>query len=369
MGCSNVPTPVFIDTNLGTRLAVPVSPDITAKEFKRELESTHLNCFPEFGSIRVNALMVKQKSCCYHLSESLPLKYAFLGSNGTWFLQMDVHPWSIPDHIESLKCKGTEVHNLNSAANFVTDSVRQGDFMMCTDKKRMKCKRKKVKIQRFPYLKAAVLKIPAVVCILKRKKEKKNVKRKRKIGCPGQGPLERPLVEKERLCQFATRAEVNWSKKWDTNVIAEALSETFSESVSVSGIIKKYFSDYDEVASSSGFPFSTVWSKHKEQLNSSAECKNLNIQSDILSPVTGLIPPQVSQDVWLEKPSSEASMEKGRKPEVGKRLLLASDGLGLTPSNQQPALSLCRYSDGKSPFRKSAAIVRNLVFEITEEGD
>ncbi|KAK4439691.1 hypothetical protein Salat_0304000 [Sesamum alatum] len=353
MGCSNVPIPVFVETNLGTRLAVPVFPDVTVKELKRELERAHLSCFPEFGSIRVNALMVQQESHCYHLSESLPLKFAFLGSNGTWFLQMDVDSWSIPDQM----------------ANVVADSVGRGGFVMCTDKKRTKCKRKKVKIHRFPYLNAAVLRVPAVVCLLKRKKKRKNVKRKHKVGCPGQGSIQQPLIEKERVGQFASIAEVNWSKKCDSDVIAVALSETFSESVSVSGIIKKYFSDYDEVASSSGFPFTTVRNRHKEWLNKRADCKNLNSQSGITSPVTCRIPSRVSQDVWLEKPSSEASRQKLREPEVGKRLLLASDNLGLTPSNRQPALSLCRHSDGKSPFNNSAAIVRNLVFELTDDSD
>ncbi|KAL0399115.1 UNVERIFIED_CONTAM: hypothetical protein Sradi_2254800 [Sesamum radiatum] len=349
-----VPIPVFVETNLGTRLAVPVSPDITVQELKRELERAHLSCFPEFGSIRVNALMVQRESHCYHLSESLPLKFAFLGSNGTWFLQMDVHSLSIPHQI----------------ANAVTDSAERGGFMMCMDKKRTKRKRKKVKIHRFPYLKAVVLRVPAVVCLLKRKNKRKNVKRKQKVGCPGQGPIQQPLSEKERLGQFASIAEVNWSKKYDSDVIADALSETFSESVSVSGIIKKYFSDYDEVASSSGFPSTTVCNRYKERLTNRADRKTLNIRSGIMSPVTCHIPPQVSQDVPLEKPSSEASREKLREPEVGKRLLLASDSLGLTPSNQQPALSLCRYSDGKSPFRKnSAAIVRNLVFELTDDSD
>ncbi|KAL6549160.1 hypothetical protein OROHE_009005 [Orobanche hederae] len=33
--CSDVPKPVFVKTNLGTRLAaVPISPDVTANEFK-----------------------------------------------------------------------------------------------------------------------------------------------------------------------------------------------------------------------------------------------------------------------------------------------------------------------------------------------
>ncbi|KAL8462227.1 hypothetical protein ACS0TY_033326 [Phlomoides rotata] len=278
MGCSDVPTPVFIETNLGTRLAAPLSPDITAMEFKRELEGMHLNCFPEFGSIKVNALMVKQRSHCYHLSESLPLEYAFLGLNDTRFLQMDVDLRSTPVHVESLKHSDAQLHNISSIANVVTDSVELGGFTMSRSKR----KRKKVK--------ASVL------------------KQKHENGHPAHGP-----------------EEVNWTEKRDNNVIAEARSITFSEPASVSGIIKKYFSDYDEVASSVRSRRSREW------LSSSIECKNSSPQ--------------------------KASREKHIKPGVGNRVLMASESLGLSHSNQRPIL-------GKSLFQKSTATVGNLVFEL-----
>lgn len=174
--------------------------------------------------------------------------------------------------------RSTPVHNLSSIANVVIE-------------KRSKRKRKKVK--------APVL------------------KRKQEIGPPEHGP-----------------EEVNWTRKGDTNVISEAISITFSEAASVSGIIEKYFSDYDEVASS------------RSRLNRGIECKKMNMQS-----------PQ------------EASRKKHVKPEVGNRLLLASESLGLSPSNQWSLLSFCRYSDRKSLFHNSTATVGNLVFEMTEESE
>ncbi|KAA8527074.1 hypothetical protein F0562_008697 [Nyssa sinensis] len=90
---SSVGVPVFTDTNLGTRLAVAIPPDTTAGDFKRELERAHLNCFPKLGKIRIHGLMVKRKSCFYHLPESLPIKHAFQGLKGTWFLHMEACPW------------------------------------------------------------------------------------------------------------------------------------------------------------------------------------------------------------------------------------------------------------------------------------
>ncbi|KAL3643728.1 hypothetical protein CASFOL_014543 [Castilleja foliolosa] len=238
MGCTNVSKPVFVETNLGTRLAaVPGSPDITAKEFKRELERTHLSCFPEIGRIKVNALKVKKRSRFYHLSESLPLKYAFLDSNATWFLQMDVH----------------QIKHLNPN------------------------KGKKVEIQRYPF--------PAILCVLKQKKKRKNRKRK-------------------------------------------TFKETFSDVVSVSGIIKKYFSDDEEVGST---PYSSVQTVNKRKY-------------------------------YLNR-------ETHAKPEVGKRLLLAKDNLGLNLSNQRPLLSLCR-SGNRKMHCKSTAVVRDSVFEMmSEESD
>lgn len=302
MGCSDVPTAVFIETNLGTRLAVPASPDITAEDFKREVERSHLNCFPELGTIKVNAMMVKQKLHCYHLSGCLPLKYAFPGSNLTWFLQTRVN------RVESLTFKESKAHNLNSSANVIADSVEMGGFMMPSCEKRTKCKRKKVNVQRLQNLK----------------------------------PLQRSPTENP-----------------GTNMVTDAI---ISKPASVSGIIKKYFSDYDEVASSPGYFSTTSRYRHKKQLNRGTECEYSNAQSDKMSPATGHL---ASQDVWLEKPSSEHT----QKTDVGKRLLLASDSLGLTPGNRRSILSLCRYNGGESQLHTFTATVRNLVFDIRDEGD
>ncbi|KAL1127072.1 hypothetical protein V6Z11_A13G154500 [Gossypium hirsutum] len=80
---------VFTHTNLGTHLAIAVSPNTTVGDFHRELERTHHACFPELGKIEVHALMVRRKSCFYHLPSSMPIKYAFQHQVGTWFLNIE----------------------------------------------------------------------------------------------------------------------------------------------------------------------------------------------------------------------------------------------------------------------------------------
>ncbi|GER32836.1 COP1-interacting protein 4 [Striga asiatica] len=306
--CSNVEKPVFVETNLGTRFVAVAPPDITAKDFKRELERTHMNCFPDFGRIRVNALMVQLKSHLYHLAESFPLKYAFHDSKGTWFLQMGVHPFNF---------KNTKVRqNTNSAANIDTGSVilRRKPLTYKDNKKRIEKKRKEVDIWRFPFLRSSFLIFFLIIRTLKRKKKKK--------------------IRKHKI-----------ENRIQKDTILEACNEKVSESASISGIIEKYFSDNDEVAST---PFSRYF-------NSSTNYRNSNFQPDInISQMTG----------HINKPGYESS----KKPEVGKRILQASRSLGLSPSNQRPALSLCRDTDRKSqPLCKLSAVVQNLAFELNEK--
>ncbi|XP_042007823.1 uncharacterized protein LOC121756359 isoform X1 [Salvia splendens] len=348
---SDVPKAVFTETNLGTRLAVSISPDITADDFRRVVERAHLNCFPDFGAISVKAVMVMRKLHLYHLSGSLPLKYAFLDSNATWFLQTDVIFSNVPTRVESSNHNEAEVHKRSSAATAITDSVELGGASFET---KLKCKRKKAKIRRFTYLGASMLKISAAWCF-RRKKKRKNVKKIPKTRHHRRGRTQQSLVEKELFCEFATGAGVNLGKKADSNVIAEATSETVSEPASVSGIIKKYFSDYDEVASGPVSMFTTSQYIHRKPLSRSNRCEYHNNQ--MKSPVTVHVPPQTvhippPQVSRVEMPRSGALREKRKRPDIGKRLVLASGSLGLSPSNQHSILSLCRYNDEELPFQE-----------------
>lgn len=251
---------------------------------------------------------MKKKLHFYHLSGTLPLKYAFLGSNLNWFLQAHVILSHVPTHIESSKYNEANDHNLDSAANEITDSIELRSCTRSLSDKRTNCKRKKVKARRFPYLKASIL----TASFFFRKRKRSNVKKKR------------PKLDKEN-CQFATEVEVSWSKK-----SSPAINETNSEPASVSWIISKYFSDCDEVASSPNFPFTPM------------QCRN------------------------SKKPHSEAS--KHKKPKVGERLVHASNSLRLTPGNRKSILSLRHYNDRESPVHRFNATVRHLAFEIADEG-
>ncbi|KFK35556.1 hypothetical protein AALP_AA4G006000 [Arabis alpina] len=80
---------VFVDTNLGTRIAMTVPMNITSRDFKRKLEETHTSCLPSLGEIRVRGLMVKRKSRFYYLAESMPIRYVFRDNQKPWFIHAE----------------------------------------------------------------------------------------------------------------------------------------------------------------------------------------------------------------------------------------------------------------------------------------
>ncbi|KAD3067226.1 hypothetical protein R6Q59_018697 [Mikania micrantha] len=110
----------------------------------------------------------------------------------------------------------------------------------------------------------------------------------------------------------------------------EPTSERVSESISVSGIIKKYFSLHDDEVTSS---------------NS--------------KPRVPKTPPMATE--------VGGSREKKRSTAVGNRLIVAANHLGLSTSDKKPVISLCKYKCDKFSVPKSSSHVRHPVFEIGEE--
>ncbi|KAJ9129183.1 hypothetical protein P3X46_034030 [Hevea brasiliensis] len=120
---------IFTDTNIGTHIAMAVSPDITAADFKREVERKHLSIFPQLGEIEAHGLMVKRKSCFYHLTGSLPVKYAFQGLKGTWLLHVEVQRSNDMDKPGLSHCLAAKNDNHDSDGSNINDY-----FVTNTDK-------------------------------------------------------------------------------------------------------------------------------------------------------------------------------------------------------------------------------------------
>ncbi|KAG5396977.1 hypothetical protein IGI04_018791 [Brassica rapa subsp. trilocularis] len=98
---------VFVETNLGTRIAMTVSLDITSPDFKRKLEETHASCLPTLGEIRVHALMVHRKSQFYYIAQSVPIKFIFRDNHSKpWFIHAEATLVNRPQEPSISNCFG-----------------------------------------------------------------------------------------------------------------------------------------------------------------------------------------------------------------------------------------------------------------------
>lgn len=314
---SEVQLPVFTQTNLGTRIVIPVSPDITAGKFKRELERAHINCFPELGFLSIDAVMVKRNSYIYHLPDLLPLKHVFQGFQDSWFLHVDS---SLLNKNSSKVCQNladikSNKHNTNSKA------VLLGPALVATAYPSRKKKKRK-----------------------KRPKGKKFSDRK-------QEPKGNVPIVYER--DWSGEQEVlHPSKVSDSIVTAESPRGSFSEAISVSGIIDRYFTNFVSV-DHTGSAFSLeVASTERCDVEKISFGKKSSKKPNSIKSHQRLLPLLLPEDL-----NSAGQKNKYERSEVGKRLVVASNNIG---SSQRSALS-----KGKKLWNSDAgSIVRNLMFEI-----
>ncbi|KAG2678260.1 hypothetical protein I3760_12G135700 [Carya illinoinensis] len=372
--------PVFTDTNLGTRIAMAVPPDITARDFKREAEGVHFNCFPEAGKITIHGLMVKQKSCLYHLSESMPIKYAFQGKKGTWFLHMLAGPLNYLSR--SGLSMGVARKVGEHSCNVSKDSVylEPPNLLLSTCKTDTKGECKKMNLGKSKYLKPLTQELPSTVSIPKKKKIKswKNLHLREctasevKKGCSGRNGV----TSKERFGFCASAKEVEPREGLISSPIAEAPSEVSSEVISVTGIIKRYFPASTEV-SSFGSPSNfgvnaterAFQSQVEEQSQTKPDDKYSSMQVEALPAVTVKTPPRMLLLPLQTAPTPDSLKDKLQRSRVGKRLILASCNLANSGSKKKPAVSLCGFRESKVLEPNSSFNIRSSVFEISDSDD
>ncbi|KAG6767392.1 hypothetical protein POTOM_028596 [Populus tomentosa] len=132
---------VFTDTNMDTHIAMGISPDITVADFKRELEKMHFNCFPKLGEIKVYELKVRRNNCFYHLLESLPIKYAFQGLKGNWFLRVEIRSSNSfrNQHLpQCLAAKDDHISDGSNAIGSLVTNTRKNDTIPNGNNNRIK---------------------------------------------------------------------------------------------------------------------------------------------------------------------------------------------------------------------------------------
>lgn len=309
------------------------------------------------------------------MPDSLPIKYAFQGFKGTWFIFIEACVWSSFEklHLSDFKAQQIGGHILND--NDVTDTLNPGSFVTSTNKNNLK-RRRKSRIPRFHCFKALIL--LEVLRASHFSKEKKRLKRVNKIcflNHPTKelvdGHLERKegTSAKSRLGVSPTRQPSESSEEWNPYSHVESPTETLSESLSVSDIIKKYFSNYDEVTSASETTFGTIGKQSSELPKAITDnnCSKKNINT--VPQYTPTTPRRVIVSSYLTRRRSLASNDKPKKTEVGKCLAIASSNLGISASNKRHESSICGLRQRKLSLHKYSSVVKSLVFEISDEDD
>ncbi|KAG5550979.1 hypothetical protein RHGRI_009414 [Rhododendron griersonianum] len=368
---STAKVPVFATTSLGTNIAIDVSPNITAGDLKREIERAHLNCFPKVGEIRTDGLMVKKKSFFYHLPDSLPIKHVFQGVKGAWFSHIEVCSQS--DKSGLSECLAAEIRDQTSNSCNVTDSLQRENSLSSAKNNNSSCRRTKRGTKRIPHLKS-VLQLAFGRVHLSKRKKRKRVKKNYFLHPTVEG-LEESLsvgnegdiVTERKLFASITEGDQNEARK--SNALLENPSETFSETVSVSGIIKKYFSDYEEVTFCSNYTPRAYKSQRREQMTAATNDNCSGAKASAMPQFTPKTPPRSLPSPLPTDLSCKTSRNKIKRPEVGKRLVVASNKLSISASMRKSATGLCGRRDRKLLVPQSSSLVRSIVFEVSDNDE
>ncbi|KAE9450248.1 hypothetical protein C3L33_17852, partial [Rhododendron williamsianum] len=139
------------------------------------------------------------------------------------------------------------------------------------------------------------------------------------------------ILLQRKLFASITKGDQNEARK--SSALLENPSETFSETVSVSGVLMKYFSDYEEL---------TFYDN----------C--LEAKASAMPQFTPKTPPRSFPSMLPTDLSCKTSRNNIKRPDVGKHLVVASNKTGL-----------CGRRDRKLLVPKSSSLVRSLLFEVS----
>ncbi|XP_042519573.1 uncharacterized protein LOC122093329 isoform X2 [Macadamia integrifolia] len=369
---------LFTDTNLGTHLAVGVSPDITAGEIGKE----HHTCFPNIGEIKVNALMVKRKSCFYHLPDFVPIKNVFQGLSGAWFLHVEASPRNNSDQPFSLQCLVAELSDSVHNGSSLTGSEKPEEHVKL-DYDSMKNKSRKMR-ERFQQLDESPKELPSTCNISKGKNRRLKEKHRNIFKGKDEGFLGaadgHDFSSREKLDQFrGNEVDCREDECSSRKIIEGTHSKSSSEVVSVTGIITKYFSVFDEVnqiVSPSRYGvFNDVVACEANQIyldeplktKTDEDCTKFQVGNKL--PYTPKTPSRICLHSSCGNPSPGTSRGKLGTAEVGERLVFAANNLCVAVQKNEWTNSIRQSKGGKTlPLISSSLVASNInIFEFSDD--
>ncbi|XP_018825403.1 uncharacterized protein LOC108994578 isoform X2 [Juglans regia] len=310
----------------------------------------------------------------------MPIKYAFQGKKGTWFLHMQAGPLNYLSRsgLSMGVARKVGEHSCNGSKDAVY--LEPPNLLISTCKIDSKGECKKMNLGGSKYLKPLTQELPSTVSIPKKKKIKswKNLHLREcnaseiKKECSGRIGV----TAKERFGFCASAKEVEPREGLISSPIAEAPSEVSSEVISVTGIIKRYFPASNEVSSFDSPANSGVnaterafQSQVEEQSQAKRDDMYSKMQVEALPEFTVKTPPRMLLSPLPTAPTPDSLKDKLQRSGVGKRLILASCNLANSGSKKKPAVSLCRFRERKVPEPNSSFNIRSSVFEISDSDD
>lgn len=296
----------------------------------------------------------------------MPMKFAFQGVKGTWFLHVEARSLADCNRPSLPHFVSMEVDDKSSPGKSNTECKGKG-----IGEKELQCHEPSLEGPRRP------------LNLSKKKKIKKRLRKncfldyranENGIECLGENDKAAVLTAKNVYDYRASVEIVEPIEEWGSKSVVEAPSEMSLEAKSVSSIIKRYFT-YSNEESSLASPTSSEVTSHVIQSRCDCEehlketddkCSTIDVDSFPQFAAKG---PQSVFPLRSSTNSGQGTRFNFNRPEVGKRLVMASCNLGVSPSKQKNAVYLCSFRDGKELTLNSCSLVKRLEFEISDNDE
>ncbi|XP_021905812.1 uncharacterized protein LOC110820604 isoform X2 [Carica papaya] len=312
---------------------------------------------------------VKRKSSFYHLPEWIPIKYAFQGLRGTWFLQVEGRLLNGSNSADLSKHVAAEVGNHAFHGSNLTKSLA------IASRRKNGLSNEKGKKEIFNRIKTSQQELPKVFSYSGKKR-----KRKQRIN-----NLEHPLppaneninIDKEmqaiscrkNLYHFLSEIEFESATKCHPASKRRTPSKRFQQVITDANINGRYSSSFCEESRyrspSVSLVASTIHSRLPQQLKAQRDVSCSTIGVDTLPQLNLRTPPRISPSLSQTDSKLESSRNKPRGAEIGKRLLTASNNIIKPQNKHRSAISICRTKNRKYERRNAASIARYMAFEMS----
>lgn len=255
---------------------------------------------------------MKRKSSFYHLPNSVPIKHAFQGLKGTWFLRGEAKPLFDLNGSSLYQCIDANVrdHNLNT-------STEKNDIISNGNVGRIK-------------------------------------------GTCGTSSVSKMLSRSESLSDRTGKKEkrVELALACNSSRLVDIPGKRLLKAVVVADCVKRCSSNYSEV-SRLGCP-------------SSADVTSMAIQNQLHDQLIAERDNNCTImhiDALPTKPWPGTSRNKPGGTEVGNRLVKASKNISISACQTSPTISICGLKNKKLLNSSASSMAKYLAFEISDNDD